>query len=365
MRTFRLLSIVALISLLLASCGTAATTVAPTQPPATVPPATVPPATVPPATAVPPPDPYGKYEQPVVLTSVRSFETSEKLPEGDTPENNQYTRYVKDTLNIDVQYIWTSATADYDNKVNLSIASNDVPDAMVVNLSQLTQMVAADQLADLTETYNTYVAPSVKQMMDSSKGIALNAVTFDGKIMAIPALTVPDDGYQLMWIRKDWLDKLGLSIPKTLDDVEKTAQAFVSQDPGGLPAGKTIGILGPQNGGVINADFTRPTNGNFTFDPVFFSLHSYPGFWVKGADGKVAYGSILPETKTALAKLADWYKKGLIDPEMGVRKDFERSCCRRHCGHLLRRVVERILAFAGCDQEQPQSQLAGLCRAIG
>ena len=322
-KIYKLLSLITagVMILGMVACGPAAT---PTTAPVTQAPviATEAPATAAPATQAPVAvDPYGKYDQAVVMTSVRSFETSEKLPEGDTPENNQYTRYVKDTLNIDVQYIWTSATADYDNKVNLSIASNDIPDAMVVNLSQLTQMVAADQLADLTDTYNTYVAPSVKQMMDSSKGIALNAVTFDGKIMAIPALTVPDDGYQLMWIRKDWLDKLGLAIPKTLDDVEKTAQAFITQNPGGLPAGTTIGILGPQNGGVINADFTRPTNGNFTFDPVFFSLHSYPGFWVKGADGKVAYGSILPETKTALAKLADWYKKGLIDPEMGVRKD--------------------------------------------
>jgi putative aldouronate transport system substrate-binding protein len=100
-------------------------------------------------------------------------------------------------------------------EVNLSIASNDIPDAMVVNLTQLTQMVEADQIEDLTDTYNNYVSPSVKQMMDSSKGIALKAVTFDGKIMAIPALTVPDDGYQLMWIRKDWLDKLGLPVPKT------------------------------------------------------------------------------------------------------------------------------------------------------
>jgi putative aldouronate transport system substrate-binding protein len=322
MRTFRLLSYLVLISLLLAACGPAvATTVAPTQPPATVAPATEPPATAAPATAAPAPDPYGKYDQTVVLTSVRSFETSETLPEGDTPENNQYTRYVKDTLNIDVQYIWTSATADYDQKVNLTIASNDIPDAMVVNLSQLTQMVAADQLADLTETYNTYVAPPVKQMMDSSKGIALDAVTFDGKIMAIPALTVPDDGYQLMWIRKDWLDKLGLPVPKTIDDVEKTAQAFVTQDPGGVGKGTVIGILGPQNGGLIHTDFTQPTNGMWTFDPVFGAFHAYPGFWVKGSDGKVAYGSILPETKTALAKLADWYKKGLIDPEMGVRKD--------------------------------------------
>ena len=65
-----------------------------------------------------------KYEEPIVLTTVRSFETSEELPEGDTPENNQYTRAVKEMLNIDVQYLWTAATADYDQKVNLSIASN-------------------------------------------------------------------------------------------------------------------------------------------------------------------------------------------------------------------------------------------------
>jgi putative aldouronate transport system substrate-binding protein len=275
------------------------------------------------ATSAPeaPPDPYGKYDTTVVMTTVRSFETTETLPAGDTPENNQYTRYVKDTLNIDVQYLWTSATADYDQKVNLSIASNDLPDAMVVNLAQFTELVKSDQIADLTDVYNEYVAPPVKQMMDSSKGVALNAVTFDGKIMAIPALTVPDDGYQLMWIRKDWLDKLGLAVPKTMDEIEAVAEAFVTQDPGGNGPGVTIGILGPQNGGLLYANFLAPTNGNFTFDPVFGSYHAYPGFWVKDANGNAAYGSILPETKTALAKLADLYQKGLIDPEMGVRKD--------------------------------------------
>jgi putative aldouronate transport system substrate-binding protein len=181
--------------------------------------------------------------------------------------------------------------------------------------------VKNDQLADLTEVYNQYASPAVRQMMDSSNGIALDAVTFDGKIMGIPALTVPDDGYQLMWIRKDWLDKLGLEIPKTIDEVEAVAQAFVTEDPGGNGAGKTIGIVGPQSGGLIHADFLQPTNGNFAFDPIFFSYKAYPGFWVEGPDGKATYGSILPETKTALAKLADLYKKGLIDPELGVRSD--------------------------------------------
>mgnify|MGYP000851004138 CR=1 FL=1 len=313
-------NLVLLLSLALSACGTVASPVAPDATQAVQQATTAPGSAESQPEVAAPPDPYGKYDKTVVLTSVRSFETSETLPDGDTPENNQYTRYVKDMLNIDVQYIWTSSSADYDQKVNLSIASNDIPDAMVVNLSQLTQMVEADQLADLTEAYNNYVSPSVKQMMDSSNGIALKAVTFDGKIMAIPALTVPDDGYQLMWIRKDWLDKLGLPIPKTVDEIEKTAQAFVSQNVSGYETG-TIGILGPQNGGVLYADFQRPSNGMFAFDPIFSAYRAYPGFWIKDADGKVAYGAIQPETKAALAKLADLYKKGLIDPEMGVRKD--------------------------------------------
>jgi putative aldouronate transport system substrate-binding protein len=312
-------NLVLLLSLVLSACGTAATP----KPVATEAPAatTAPEATSVPATAMPAADPYGKYDNTVVMTTVRKFETTEKLPAGDTPEDNQYTRYVKDTLNIDTQYLWTAANADYDQKINLSIASNDLPDAMVVNLAQFTQLVNNDQIADLTDTYNTYASPAVKRMMESSKGVALNAVTFDGKIMAIPALTVPDDGYQLMWIRKDWLDKLGLPVPTTLDEIEKTAQAFMEQDPGGNGAGKTIGIIGPANGGVLYADFLNPTNGNFAFDPIFGSFHAYPGFWIKGPDGKAAYGSIQPETKAALARLADLYKKGLIDPEMGTRKD--------------------------------------------
>lgn len=308
----KILFVILFFSLVVSACAptttaTPAPTTAPTEGPTAAPTAA--------------PDPYGKYDQPLTLVTVRTYETTEKLPAGDSPENNQYTRYVKDTLNIDTKYAWTAASADFDAKVNLAIASNDLPDAMVVNLAQFTQLVNNDQVADLTDVYNQYASPAVRQMMDSSKGIALKAVTFNGKIMGIPSLTVPDDGYQLLWVRKDWLDKLGLEVPRTMDDVEKVAQAFVEKDPGGNGAGKTIGLIGPANNGLIHADFLQPTNGNFAFDPVFFSYHAYPGFWVKGADGKATYGSLLPETKTALAKLADLYKKGLIDPQMGVRKD--------------------------------------------
>ena len=38
---------------------------------------------------------------------------------------------------------------------------------------------------------------------------------------------------QFLWIRKDWLDKLGLDVPKTLDDVVEVARAFKNDDPDG------------------------------------------------------------------------------------------------------------------------------------
>ncbi|SFK94651.1 putative aldouronate transport system substrate-binding protein [Paenibacillus sp. 1_12] len=268
-------------------------------------------------------DPFGKYEKPVTINIGKSIDPSDKsLPSGDTPESNQYTRYVKEQLNIESKMIWQAAQGkDYDQKVNLSIASNDLPDTMIVNDTQLRQMVKAGQLADLTETYNKFASPAIKSIIETTKGLATKNVTFNGKLMALPNVTTESDMVHLMWIRKDWLDKLGLQVPKTIDELEKVAKAFVEQDPDGNGKADTIGITGPQSGGLTNANFVIPNNNNYGFDPIFSAYHAYPGFWLKGSDGKSIYGSITPETKEALSKLRDLYAKGLIDREMSVRKD--------------------------------------------
>mgnify|MGYP001205384438 CR=1 FL=1 len=268
-------------------------------------------------------DPFGKYDQTVTIRIGQAVDPTDKsLPAGDTPGNNQYTRYIKDTLNIDTQIAWQAASGtNYDQKVNLSIASNDLPDAMVVNDAQFRQMVKAGELADLTEVYNHYASDALKKIIESTNGVALKSVTFDGKMLALPNVTVQADGIHEMWIRKDWLDKLHLEPPKTMDDLEKVAKAFVEQDPDGNGKADTIGIVGPQSGGHLYATFLLSTNNLYGFDPIFAAYNAYPGFWLKGGDGKPVYGSILPETKEALAKLRDLYAKGLIDKQIGVRKD--------------------------------------------
>ena len=264
-------------------------------------------------------DPFGKYAEPVKFTIGMGIDPAEELPEGDTPQNNQYIRYIKDQLNIDVDVTWTASNSDYDQKVSLAISSNSLPDGLLVNDTQFHAMARSQQLEDLTASYDTYASPVMKQMIGSSKGLAIQNVTFDGKMMGLTS--VSDGDMLLTWIRKDWMDKLNLKAPTTMADLENIARQFVEKDPGGNGPGNTIGITGPQSGGAMYATFLTSGTNNFGFDSIFNSFGSYPGWWVKDANGNPMYGSVAPETKPALAKLAQLYKDDIIDPEMGIRKD--------------------------------------------
>ncbi|WP_309118177.1 extracellular solute-binding protein [Paenibacillus sp.] len=270
-----------------------------------------------------PADPFGKYESPITINVGQAIDpTDTSLPAGDTPENNQYTRHIKEQLNVETKIIWQTATGkDYDQKVNLAIASNDLPDLVVVNDAQLRQMVKANQIADLTEVFEQYASPAIKGIIEKTEGRAMKAVTFDGKMMALPNVTARGDAVHTMWIRKDWLDKLGLEVPKTVEDLRAVAKAFVENDPDGNGQKDTIGISGPQAGGKLHANFIASSNNTFGLDPIFSAFLAYPGFWLEGDDGKPQYGSIQPQVKDALATLRDMYAEGLIDQEMSIRKD--------------------------------------------
>ncbi|MHA7965575.1 extracellular solute-binding protein [Paenibacillus sp. CAU 1782] len=266
------------------------------------------------------PGPLGKYDAPVVVRIGTIVESSKSLLPGETLLDNQYTRDIKEKLNIVVDYAFKASTPNYQQKVNLAIASNDLPDAMVVGLVELNEMHEAGQLADMTDAFHDYASPVIKRIIEGTNGEALNSVTFDGKIMAIPNVQLRADGIHLLWIRKDWLEKLNLEPPQTVEELEAVARAFVEKDPGGNGKGKTIGLAGPGAGGKLYANFLKSTNVLYGFDGIFSAYNSYPGYWLE-VDGEVRYGSTLPETKEALGKLRELYTEGLIDQDMSIRKD--------------------------------------------
>lgn len=262
--------------------------------------------------------PFGKYSSLVTYTLGKMTSSDPKMPNGDSWENNAYTRYIKDKLNIQSRDAFEAnggnvGTGAYDQKVAMSIASGNIPDVMIIDdLSTLKQLVDNDMIQDLTSAYKTCTSDKIKEIYNSYKGVFTEA-TFDGKLMALPSTNI-SAGCNFLWLRKDWMDKLGLKSPQTLDDVENIIQQFIQKDPGGNGKGKTIGLAASANvGGSYGSEYM--------LDSIFALYGAYPKQWIKNTAGNITYGSVAPEMKSALQKLADMYQKGEIDKQFAVRTD--------------------------------------------
>ena len=266
--------------------------------------------------------PFSKYAETVTVHLGGSMNPNAKILDGMSYEDNAYTRFLKDDLNIEVVYDWIASSSDYDEKMNLCIGSGTIPEMMNVNATQYRALLKYDMIQPLDQYFEDYASDKLKGFVESGGEELKKCITNDkGEMMAIPAPSMMVGEMNEMWIRQDWLDKLGLEVPRTWDEMAAVAEAFVTQDPDGNGEADTIGILGPGNSDHMNA-----TGANqFGLDPLFSSFQSYPQYWLQDEDGTVKYGSIQPETRVALEKIQKLYTDKLIDPEMLVRNNCQEA----------------------------------------
>jgi putative aldouronate transport system substrate-binding protein len=256
-------------------------------------------------------EPLGKYDQPITAKLIQVMGTDITFPQGDSHENNVWTRAFKQDLGIDVKYDWVVGTQpQYDEKLNISIAAGSLPDIFAVNIVQLKQLADAGLLADLTGVYDKFKSPEMHKRMMSDDGISIESAKFDGKLMALPNVGSNFDPSMMVWVRKDWLEKLKLPEPKTLEDLLVVAKAFKEKDPDGDGQANTYGL-------ALQKNLFDPIGGLTGFANAF---HAYPQIWIKDASGKLMNGSIQPEIKNTLAKLQELFKEGLITKEFGVKE---------------------------------------------
>lgn len=257
-------------------------------------------------------DPFEPYPETVTVRIARMGVSGNNLPDGDKFESNKWLKWCEEKLNIKIEFAYIGADTDsYNTRINLMMTSG-LPDALFVDRKQYETLVEAGLLADMTTIIPEYSSELINDYYNSYDGKIIDYAKIDGKVWGIPS-TVIAGSNQLLYVRKDWREKLNLSEPKTMDDVRAIANAFVTQDPDGNGADDTIGLLGSKEIYV--------TGGSFVFDPVFAAYDSFPGVYLKDDAGEVYYGSTQPETKVALQLLADMYKEGSIDKEM-VSKDW-------------------------------------------
>lgn len=251
--------------------------------------------------------PYGRYPETVNYTLGKMVNASYSgMPEGDSYEDNVYTRYLKEKLNIQSEIVMMADETTYAAMERVAVTGGQIPDVMVIDDAGLLKtMVEHDMVEDLTPYYEACFSSRIKEIYDSYGEDRFAVVTFDGKIYGLPETDIYSSA-NFVWLRKDWMDKLGLEAPQTLDDVEKIVKAFIEEDPGENGEGETIGLL-------CDTEFTADTSKCYNMIPVFDAFGAYPGVWLPKEDGTIEYGSVQPEMKNALKKLREWYEEGIID----------------------------------------------------
>lgn len=259
--------------------------------------------------------PFSPYPELITYTLGKmTGENNAGMLEGETYEDNAYTRYLREKLNIQNEDAFEADYDEYSTMVSMAIAEGKLPDVMVVDSKEkLEKLMELDYIEDLTDSYELCASDRIKEIYASYGKSIMNPVMVDGKVMAVPETNI-DSGPDLLWLRKDWMDALGLAEPKTIEDAEEIIRQFVEKDPGKNGEGNTVGI-------VCDADFIGNAGyaGEYQLNVLFAAFHAYPKQYFFGKNNSLIYGSVQPEAKKALEYLHMLYEEKVLDPYFLLR----------------------------------------------
>lgn len=212
----------------------------------------------------------------------------------------------KKLTNVNVE--WTDVIREQMvEKRNIVIASGDLPDAFYGNkfsatdLQKYGQQGAFIKLNDLIDKY----APNLKSLMDKDPNIKKAITMADGNIYSVPTLVDPNfksvKSGQFLWYQKSWLDKLGVSAPKTTDEFYSFLKKVKETDPNIIPVGggaidKLITVI-QGSWGLANRGMSHPY---VDVDPKTKALRFIPA---------------APEYKEMLQYINKLYTEGLLDKD--------------------------------------------------
>jgi putative aldouronate transport system substrate-binding protein len=126
-------------------------------------------------------------------------------------------------------------TAEYLQKISLYIASDTLPDIVRFNSYDHFSFISTDTLLELSQYLPDY--PTLKRAMPD---VVWDLVTVDSKIYTVPSYNYP--GKYSFYMRKDWLDNLGLQVPTSTEELRVVLKAFTFDDPDKNGKNDTVGL---------------------------------------------------------------------------------------------------------------------------
>lgn len=146
-----------------------------------------------------------------------------------TTVDNRWTKWLVEQGPVDVDFV-TIPRWEYKEKYNVLFASGDAPDLIFeYDTKYRNILISQKQLMPLNDLIEEH-SVEYKALLEKYPILRKVATREDGNMYEFGRLMGLRTNHML-FVRKDWLDNLGLSVPTTTDELYEVAEAFVNDDP--------------------------------------------------------------------------------------------------------------------------------------
>lgn len=162
--------------------------------------------------------------------------------------------------------IGKATLTDFETALTAAASAHQLPDMVLDDAAQMGNFVSQGIVLPIDKSTFTGADQLTDQAWSSATGRG-------GQVDAVPFSAQAN----VLLVREDWLDKLGLQPPKTWADLAEVAQAFTTRDPDGDGKPDTYGLAVPGSTSrgytswfwssflySAGGDFLKPAGGKFT-----------------------------------------------------------------------------------------------------
>lgn len=217
----------------------------------------------------------------------------------------------KHGINIEWQIYYNS---DWSEQKSLLLASGDLPDAFLGSISLNATDVAQNKSSflELTDYINEETMPNLVSVFEKDPEMKAIATDRDGKIYSLPKKLPlrPEVCGNPLYINKEWLDNLGLDVPKTYKELETVLEKFITEDADkdGDPNNE-IGFSNSASTALLSGDLRTILA---PFGTMVSRDNNYMGL---NGEGKPVFMPMEENYKEAVKWMHGLWEKGILDPE--------------------------------------------------
>lgn len=276
------------------------------------------------------------------------------------PANWSLYTLVRQKLNINLKVELLPLGNDGITKLSAAAAGNSLPDFFqIISNSLFLKWVPLGIVAPV----DSLMPLMPQRTKDRYSNATLNKIyTINGKQYALPDSAGTLAKRTGLFIRQDWLTKLGLQTPKTLDDLLNVAKAFTNGDPDGDGKKDTYGF-----GALIDPTTFTEGLGNY-FAPIYGAF-GLPKSWDYSTPGKPQLSILNPGFLQGTQFINSLVQAKVVDPDWTTltTNDFRARWKQGKYGIFWEDFAAALgqANYAAFDKNFPNAQLVPLSPPLG